>query len=99
MGMLLDLRKKEAKLQNLQPWILFGEPALQDMSTYYPITMEDMLKISGVNHSKAQKFGKPFLELIKQYVEENDIERPSDIVIKQVANRSKDKVTIIQGVD
>ena len=99
MGLLLDLRKREAKKQNLQPWILFSEPALQDMATFYPLTMEDMINISGVNLGKAQKFAKPFLELIKKYVEENEIERPDEIVIRQVANKSRDKVTIIQGID
>jgi len=99
LGMLLDLRKKEGKKHNLQPWIIFQEPTLQDMATYYPISMEDMLNISGVNSSKAQKFGRPFIDLIKRYVEENDIERPMDIVIRQVANKSKDKVTIIQAID
>ena len=99
LGMLLDLRKKEGKKHNLQPWIIFQEPTLQDMATYYPISMEDMLNISGVNSSKAQKFARPFIDLIKRYVEENDIERPMDIVIRQVANKSKDKVTIIQAID
>jgi ATP-dependent DNA helicase RecQ len=99
MNLLLDLRKREAKKLNLQPWILFSEPALQDMSTFYPISMDDMIKISGVNAGKAQKFAKPFIELIKKYIEENEIERPDEIVIRQVANKSKDKVTIIQGID
>jgi len=99
MNMLLELRKKEAKKHSLQPWILFQEPALQEMATFYPITMEDLQAISGISHGKALKFGKPFVALIKQYVEDNEIERPEDIVIKQVANKSKDKVTIIQGID
>ncbi len=99
MGMLLDLRKKEARKHNLQPWILFQEPTLQDMATYYPISMEDMLQISGISQGKASKFGRPFISLIKDYVEENNIERPADIVIKQVANKSKNKVTIIQAID
>ena len=99
LGMLKDLRKSEGKRKNLQPWILFSEPSLQDMATYYPITLEDMLKISGVSQGKARKFAAPFLDLIKEYVEENDIIRPEDFVIKQVANKSKSKVTIIQGID
>lgn len=99
MGMLLDLRKREAKKASLQPWILFSEPSLQDMATFYPCSIDDMQKISGVSQGKAIKFAKPFIELIKQYVEENEIDRPDDIVIKQVANKSKDKVTIIQGID
>ncbi|MGA0232759.1 MAG: HRDC domain-containing protein, partial [Saprospiraceae bacterium] len=99
LNMLKDLRKSEGKRLKLQPWIIFSESALQDMASYYPISMDDMLKISGVSQAKARKFGGPFLELIKDYVEENDIDRPDDFVIKQVANKSKSKITIIQGVD
>lgn len=99
MGMLMDLRKREAKRLNIQPWIIFQEPSLQDMATYYPISKEDMLQISGVNTGKAIKYGKPFIELIKEYVEEYDIDRPAEFVMKQVANKSKHKVAIIQGID
>ncbi|MDF1696640.1 MAG: RecQ family ATP-dependent DNA helicase [Saprospiraceae bacterium] len=99
MGMLLDLRKREAKRLKIQPWIIFQEPSLQDMATYYPINKEDMTQISGVNTGKALKYGKPFIELIKEYVEENDIDRPAEFVMKQVANKSKHKVAIIQGID
>ena len=99
MTMLTDLRKREAKRLSIQPWIIFSEPALQDMATYYPLTIEDMTSISGVNEGKARKYGKSFLQLIKEYVEDNDIERPSDFVMKQVANKSKNKVGIIQGID
>ncbi|HPK08825.1 MAG TPA: ATP-dependent DNA helicase RecQ [Saprospiraceae bacterium] len=99
MGMLMDLRKREAKKLNVQPWIIFQEPALQDMATYYPISNDEMDKISGVNKTKAIKYGKPFLELIREYVEENEIERPTEIVIRQVANKSKNKVAIIQAID
>jgi len=99
MGMLMDLRKREAKRLNIQPWIIFQEPSLQDMATYYPISKEDMLQISGVNTGKANKYGKPFIELIKEYVEENNIDRPAEFVMKQVANKSKHKVAIIQGID
>ncbi len=98
-NLLKDLRKKEAKKLNVQPWVIFSEPSLQDMATYYPISMEDMKTISGVSEGKAIKFGKPFIELIKAYVEENDIERPTEVVIRQVANKSKNKVTIIQSID
>ena len=69
------------------------------MATYYPISMDDMLQISGISKGKALKYAKPFIELIKEYVDQNEIERPNDIVIKQVANKSKDKVTIIQAID
>ena len=99
LNMLKDLRKSEGKRLKLQPWILFSEPSLQDMATYYPITIQDMLKISGVNQGKAKKFGTPFLEVIKDYVEEHSIMRPEDFVVKQMANKSKSKITIIQGVD
>jgi len=99
MKSLLDLRKREAKRLTIQPWIIFSEPALQDMATYYPLNVEDMTGISGINKGKAIKYGKPFIEMIKEYVEENDIDRPSDFVMKQVANKSKNKVEIIQGID
>jgi len=98
-NILKDLRKSEGKRLKLQPWIIFSEPSLQDMATYYPISIEDMTKISGVSQGKARKFGKPFIHLIKEYVEQNDIERPEDFVMKQVANKSKSKVSIIQGID
>lgn len=99
LDMLVDLRKREAKRIGIQPWIIFQEPSLQDMATFYPISKEDMIKISGVNIGKANKYGKPFIALIKEYVEENDIDRPTDFVMKQVANKSKHKVAIIQGID
>ena len=99
LNMLKDLRKSEGKRLKLQPWIIFAETSLQDMATYYPINKEDILKISGVSAGKANKFGRPFLDMIKEYVDENEIERPEDFVIKQVANKSKAKVTIIQGID
>ncbi|MGB4837402.1 MAG: RecQ family ATP-dependent DNA helicase [Saprospiraceae bacterium] len=97
--MLKDLRKSEARKLKVQPWVIFSEPSLQDMATYYPISMEDMLQISGVSQGKAQKFAKPFIELISKYVEENDIDRPTEVVVKQVANKSRNKVTIIQSID
>jgi len=99
LSILKDLRKAEGKRLKLQPWIIFSEVSLQDMATYYPISQEDILKISGVSTGKARKFGKPFLEIIAEYVEEKDIIRPEDFVVKQVANKSKAKVTIIQGID
>ena len=97
--LLKDLRKSEARKLKLQPWVIFSEPSLQDMATYYPISMDDMLKIAGVSQGKADKFAKPFIELIKKYVEENEIDRPTEVVIKQVANKSRNKVTIIQSID
>lgn len=97
--MLKKLRVKEAKKHDVMPWVIFLDPSLHDMATYYPTSIDDMLKISGVSKGKAQRYGAPFIELIKEYVEENDIERPSDFVVKQVANKSKNKITIIQGID
>jgi ATP-dependent DNA helicase RecQ len=96
---LKDLRKREALRLKLAPYILFSEPSIQDMATQYPISMADMLKISGVSQGKAEKYAKPFIELIKRYVEENEIDRPTEVVIKQVANKSRNKVTIIQSID
>jgi len=97
--MLKDLRKSESKKLKVQPWVIFSEPSLQDMATYYPVSMEDMLQIAGVSQGKAQKFARPFIELIKKYVEDNEIDRPTEVVIKQVANKSRNKVTIIQSID
>ena len=97
--MLKDLRRSEAKRKNIQPWVVFSEPSLQDMATYYPLTMDNMKNISGVSQGKAEKFAQPFIDLIKQYVDENDIERPEDFVIKQIANKSKNKVHIILAID
>lgn len=99
MRMLRDLRKKESVRKNVPPFVIFQDPSLEDMATQYPISMEDMAKITGVSRGKALRYGKPFVELIKDYVEENDIDRPSDFVVKQVANKSKVKVNIIQGID
>ena len=98
-SLLKDLVKKTAKLKNLPPYVIFQEPSLEEMSIQYPINMEEMTKISGVGSGKAAKFGKPFIELIKSYVEENEIERPVDIVIKSVVNKSGLKVYIIQNID
>lgn len=97
--LLKDLRRSEAKKKGVPPFVIFQDPSLEDMATQYPITMDDMTKISGVSIGKANRYGKPFVQLIKEYVEENDIERPTDFVVKQVANKSKIKVNIIQGID
>jgi ATP-dependent DNA helicase RecQ len=97
--LLKQVRIQEAKRHNVKPWVIFMDPSLQDMATYYPMSIEDMTKISGVSRGKAERYGAAFIDLIAEYVEENDIDRPSDFVMKQVANKSKDKVTIIQGVD
>ena len=97
--MLKDLRLQVAKKNNVKPWVVFQEPSLEDMATQYPISQDDMGKISGVSKGKANRYGKPFVEAIKEYVEINDIERPTNFIMKQVANKSKIKVNIIQSVD
>jgi ATP-dependent DNA helicase RecQ len=98
-SLLKDLVKKTAKAKNLPPYVIFQEPSLEEMSIQYPITMDEMTKISGVGSGKAAKYGKPFIDLIKNYVEENEIERPVDMVIKSVVNKSGLKVYIIQNID
>ena len=99
MSMLKDLRKRIAKDKNVPPFVVFQDPSLEDMATQYPISMDDMANISGVSKGKAARYGKTFVSLIKQYVEENEIERPTEIVVKQVANKSRVKVNIIQSID
>ncbi len=97
--LLKDLRKKIAKQKNVPPFVVFQDPSLEEMCTHYPIAMDELKQISGVGHGKALKFGGPFIELIKKYVEDNDIERPIDLVIKTQANKSALKVSIIQNID
>jgi ATP-dependent DNA helicase RecQ len=97
--MLKDLRKDLSKKENLPPFVIFQDPSLEDMAIQYPITMDEMKQIIGVGAGKAKKYGKPFLDLIKQYVEENDITRPNDMVIKSVVNKSGLKVYIIRSID
>lgn len=97
--LLKEVRKSEARKLKVQPWVIFSEPSIMDMATYYPLSMEELQKINGVSGGKAAKYGKPFLQLINKYVEENEIERPTEIVVKQVANKSRNKVTIIQSID
>ena len=99
LAMLKDLRKDLSRRLGLQPWIIFGDPALEDMSISYPITLEELKNCQGVGDGKARKFGKEFVELIGKYVEENGIERPDDFVIKSAPNKSADKVFIIQSID
>jgi ATP-dependent DNA helicase RecQ len=97
--LLRDLRKKISKQQNLPPFVIFQDPSLEEMCTHYPINLEELKQISGVGNGKASKFGSPFVSLIKSYVEENDIDRPIDLVIKSAANKSALKVSIIQNID
>ncbi len=97
--MLKELRHKEAKKRGLPPFVIFLENSLQDMATFYPITLEGLEKCQGISKGKAMKYGKPFVDLIKQYVEDNNIERPDDFVMKSVVNKSGNKVYIIQNTD
>ena len=97
--MLKELRQEEGKRKKLPPFVLFLETSLQDMATMYPTTLQELEKCQGVSKGKALKFGKPFVELIGRYVEENDIEKPDDFVMKSVANKSSNKIYIIQNVD
>ncbi len=99
LSMLKGLRKDMGKRLKLQPWIIFGDPALEDMSILYPITFEELHACQGVGEGKARKYGREFIELIKNYVEENDIIRPNDFVVKSAPTRSSDKIYIIQSVD
>ncbi|MDB5021438.1 MAG: putative ATP-dependent helicase [Pedobacter sp.] len=97
--LLKELRKKIAKQKNVPPFVVFQDPSLEEMCTHYPVSMDELKQISGVGNGKALKFGSPFLELIKKYVGDNEIERPVDLVIKTQANKSQLKVSIIQNVD
>ena len=98
-AMLLSLRKKIAKQYDVPPYVVFQDVSLEAMTTLYPITVEEMLNIPGVGAGKAKRYGKEFCELIKQYCDENEIERPTDIRVRTVANKSKVKVSIIHGID
>ena len=98
-NMLKEVRKKISKQDNIPPYIVFQDPSLEEMSIKYPITEEELSQIVGVSATKALRYGKLFLELIKKYVEENEIERPDDLVVKSMANKSKLKVSIIQSID
>src|SRR5258708_1249810 len=97
--LLKELRQKEAKKKALPPFVIFLETSLQDMATLYPTTTQELEKCQGVSKGKALRYGKPFIELIAQYLEENDIEKPDDFVLKSVVNKSVNKVYIIQQVD
>ena len=99
LSMLKDLRKDVAKRLRLQPWVIFGDPSLEDMSIMYPVTVDELKNCQGVGEGKARKFGKEFIELIAKYVEENEIERPDDFVMKSMVNKSVNKVYIIQSID
>jgi ATP-dependent DNA helicase RecQ len=96
---LKELRKKVSKEKNLPPFVIFLESSLEDMATMYPTSMADLEKISGVSKGKAARYGKPFIDFISSYVEENDIIKPDDFVMKSVLNRNNNKIFIIQNVD
>jgi ATP-dependent DNA helicase RecQ len=98
-AMLKDLRKSISQKENLPPFIIFQDPSLEDMCIQYPTTLEEMVNITGVGVGKAQKYGKPFADLIKKYVEENEIERPQDFIVKSIVKKSAIKVFIIQSID
>ncbi len=98
-SLLKDLRKTISQKENLPPYIIFQDPSLEDMCIQYPTNIEEMTHISGVGTGKAQKYGRPFAELIKKYVVENEIERPQDFIVKSVVKKSAIKVYIIQSID
>jgi ATP-dependent DNA helicase RecQ len=99
MTMLKDLRKKEAKKLGVPPFVIFQDPSLEDMALKYPISIEELSNIHGVGEGKAKKYGKPFIELINRYVDDNDIIRPDDLVVKSTGANSGLKLYIIQNVD
>ena len=94
-----DLRKKMAKHNNVPPYVIFQDPSLEAMATIYPITMDELQNIPGVGAGKAKRYGADFLQIIKKHVEENEIERPEDLRVRTVANKSKLKVAIVQAID
>ena len=99
MKMLMEIRQQEAKKKGLPPFVIFLESSLNDMATFYPTTLEGLEKCQGISKGKALKYGKPFVDLIARYVEDNGIEPPDDFVMKSVVNKSGNKVYIIQNTD
>lgn len=98
-GILKDLRKKIAKDKSVPPFVVFQDPSLEDMTVQYPITMDELQNIAGVGAGKAKRYGQPFIDVIAKYVEENNIDRPQDFVMKSVVNKSGSKVNIIMNID
>ncbi len=98
-SILKDLRKKIAKHLNLPPYVIFQDPSLEAMATTYPITIEELANITGVGAGKAKRYGEEFIKVIKTHVEENEIERPEDLRVRSVANKSRIKISIIQAID
>ena len=99
LAMLKDLRKDVSRKLKLQPWVIFGDPSLEDMSIMYPMTYDELKNCQGVGEGKARKYGKEFINLIAKYVEENEITRPDDFVMKSIVNKSVNNVYIIQSID
>ncbi len=99
LNLLKDLRKQVGKQHNLPPYVIFQDSSLEEMATKYPINMDELCNIGGVSKGKAERYGKKFVEAIAKYVKDNDIERPTDFVVKGVVNKSGDKIRIIQAID
>jgi ATP-dependent DNA helicase RecQ len=98
-SLLIDLRKSISKQKNIPPFVIFQEPSLVDMCFQYPITIDELTNIQGVGNGKAARYGEPFTNLISKYVEENEIERPQDLIVKSLVNKSGLKVQLIQNID
>lgn len=98
-SILKDLRKKIAKHYNLPPYVIFQDPSLEAMATTYPVTIEELQNITGVGAGKAKRYGEDFIKVIKTHVEENEIERPEDLRVRSMANKSRNKISIIQAID
>ncbi|MEO9872883.1 DNA helicase RecQ [Ekhidna sp.] len=98
-GMLKALRKDIAHQEDIPPYVIFSDPSMEEMCTVYPTTMDDLKQIVGVGESKAKKFGEPFLQMIEDYIEENDIVTASDVLVKTSGTKSKNKIYIIQHID
>ena len=99
LSMLKDLRKDVSRKLKLQPWVIFSDVSLEDMSIMYPVTVDELKTCQGVGEGKARKYGKPFIDLIAKYVEENEIIRPDDFLVKSMPNKSSEKIFIIQSID
>jgi ATP-dependent DNA helicase RecQ len=97
--MLKTLRKQVARHKNLPPYVIFQDPSLEEMATTYPTNEEDLAAVNGVGMGKVKKFGKEFLDLIQKYIDDNDIETATEVVVKSSVNKSKIKIFIIQQID
>ena len=99
LAMLKDLRTDLSRKLKLQPWVIFSDTSLEDMSIMYPETLDELKTCQGVGEGKARKYGKPFMDLLSKYVEENEIDRPDDFLVKSMPNKSSEKIYIIQSID